>query len=379
MLSPMLIVKYYIILDSDNEKVGKPVLRMFGITNERNSVCVIIEDFYPYFFVKCPPYFLSGNREDLRDFLNKILAESNGDEFFVKSIELSWKNTIFEFNNDMENYLKITVSTPKVVSKLREIFERGFEFRGIKFEHQTYESKVNFPLRYMIDRGIVGMSWITLPKTKYTIRQNKITNCQIEVEISFKDVVSHDPQGEHSKIAPIRILSIDIECAAQHGRFPNASIDPVIQIANICEEFGNPDPIIQNIFTYKSCAPIVGADVHPFEKEADMLKEWNNFIIDLDPDIITGYNINMFDLPYLINRAEALNVKDFNKLSRVKISKSKVKHNKSKVKGFKNREFIDINLDGRILLDMFTYIMKEHKLRSFSLNNVSFTFLGEQK
>jgi DNA polymerase delta subunit 1 len=87
----------------------------------------------------------------------------------------------------------------------------------------------------------------------------------------------------------------------------------------------------------------------------------------------------MFDIPYLINRADHLKIKEFNKLSRVKISASKIKHNKSKVKGFKNRDFVDVNLDGRILMDMFTYIIREHKLRSFSLNNVSYHFLGDQK
>jgi len=381
MLSLLPIVRIKLnFLVSDEEKLGKPILRMYGITDEGNSVCVIIEDFYPYFYVKCPPNFPENLLNTFLKFLNVKLNEFNDSEqFTVRSLEISKKYSIFEYGEAKENFIKITVSQPKVVSSLRELFERGFGFSGYEFERQTYESKVNFPLRYMIDRGIVGMSWITLPKTKYKIRHEKISNCQIEAEISYKDVVSHDPQGEYSKIAPIRILSIDIECAAQHGRFPNATIDPVIQIANICMEFGNPDPLIQKIFTFKSCAPIVGADVHSFDQEEAMLKQWNEFIIDLDPDIITGYNINNFDIPYLINRAETLKVKDFNKLSRVKISKSKVKHNKSKVKGFKNRDFVDINLDGRILLDMFTCIMKEHKLRSFSLNNVSYTFLGEQK
>ena len=30
---------------------------------------------------------------------------------------------------------------------------------------------------------------------------------------------------------------------------------------------------------------------------------------DCDPDIVTGYNINNFDLPYLLNRAKTLKVR----------------------------------------------------------------------
>lgn len=38
----------------------------------------------------------------------------------------------------------------------------------------------------------------------------------------------------------------------------------------------------------------------------------------VDPDIITGYNINGFDFPYLLDRAETLKVKNFPYLSRMR-------------------------------------------------------------
>jgi len=37
-----------------------------------------------------------------------------------------------------------------------------------------------------------------------------------------------------------------------------------------------------------------------------MLRGWRDFVRDVDPDIITGYNIVNFDLPYIIERAEFL-------------------------------------------------------------------------
>jgi DNA polymerase delta subunit 1 len=370
-------------LDSDEEKRGRPVLRMYGITQAGNSVCVLIHDFYPYFYVKMPPNFNKVNLEEFRSFLANKLIQSTGSNYkadeIIQRIDVENKINIFHFTENIEQFLKITLIVPKLVSTLREVFESGFSYFGHDFENRTYESKVNFPLRYMIDRGIVGMSWITLQSGKYKLRRSKISHCQIEAEVNYINVISHPPEGEYAKIAPIRILSIDIECAAPQGRFPSAQTDPVIQIANICVEFGNPEPIVQKLFSFRSCASIVGADIYAYEKEEEMLKEWREFIIELDPDIITGYNINGFDIPYLVNRAEKLKVADFNKLSKMRYANSKVKHSVAKSKGFKNREFTDVNIDGRILLDMYIYVMREYKLRSFSLNNVSFTFLGEQK
>lgn len=52
--------------------------------------------------------------------------------------------------------------------------------------------------------------------------------------------ISHAPEGEWAKIAPLRVLSFDIECAGRKGIFPEASVDPVIQIANMVTRQGQP-------------------------------------------------------------------------------------------------------------------------------------------
>ncbi len=54
----------------------------------------------------------------------------------------------------------------------------------------------------------------------------------------FDQLISHTPEGEWAKIAPLRILSFDIECAGRKGIFPEASVDPVIQIANMVTRQG---------------------------------------------------------------------------------------------------------------------------------------------
>ena len=40
---------------------------------------------------------------------------------------------------------------------------------------------------------------------------------QIEVDISYCDVNSRKPEGEWSKVAPLRVLSFDIECQGRKG------------------------------------------------------------------------------------------------------------------------------------------------------------------
>ena len=46
-----------------------------------------------------------------------------------------------------------------------------------------------------------------------------------------------------------------------------------------------------------------------------------DFVVASDPDLITGYNINNFDLPYLLDRAQALRIDDFPLFSRVRANR----------------------------------------------------------
>jgi len=104
----------------------------------------------------------------------------------------------------------------------------------------------------------------------------------------------------------LRILCLDIECQGRKGYFPEAEYDPVIQIANTVTVYGSDTPIEENVFTLKGCLPIVGAQIISSETEEDLLLKWRVFLQACDPDIITGYNVQSFGIPYILDRADAL-------------------------------------------------------------------------
>jgi DNA polymerase delta subunit 1 len=58
--------------------------------------------------------------------------------------------------------------------------------------------------------------------------------------------------------------------------------------------------------------------VHSYKTEGEMLRAWSEFFRLADADIVTGYNIANFDLPYLIGRAQTLKVADFALLGRLR-------------------------------------------------------------
>ena len=100
------------------------------------------------------------------------------------------------------------------------------------------------------------MNWIEIPAGMYKLLPDdkKKSQCQIELTVKYVNIInlyirltmldrwdkfiSHPPEGEWSRIAPLRILSFDIECAGRKGIFPEAQVDPVIQIANMVTRQG---------------------------------------------------------------------------------------------------------------------------------------------
>ena len=143
----------------------------------------------------------------------------------------------------------------------------------------------------MVDRDIVGCSWVTLPPNTWKARpwqsgpggapEKPTTQCQLEVDVWFSDIVAHAPDGDYLSIAPMRILSFDIECSGRPGVFPEPEKDAVIQIANHIMLQGESTTVVKNIFTLKECAPISGAQVLSFDTEEEMLRSWHQFLICL--------------------------------------------------------------------------------------------------
>lgn len=362
-------------------EANRPKLRMYGVTEDGHSVMANIYGFLPYFYVHCPRGFLEEDLGPFREFINKAT-----DPDAILDIQIVKKKSIWGYRGDTDvPFLKIILSIPRLVPKVRGAFEKGeldykelFNRGGMGTE--TYESNLLYVLRFMVDTKVTGMNWIEIPAGKYTVRKsNKTSDCQLEVDVQWDQFISHAPEGQWSHMAPFRILSFDIECAGRKGTFPDAKIDPVIQIANMVTRQGESKPFIRNVFTLNTCAHIVGSQVISHQHEGNMLQAWSDFVKRVDPDIIIGYNIANFDFPYLMDRAEALKVKEFPYLGRLTHSKTYVRTTHFSSKAYGTRDSKETVLEGRLQLDIIQVMQRDYKLRSYSLNSVCAHFLGEQK
>jgi len=421
--------EYYIGFDPMNnnrsdQRSKRAIIKLFGVTKSGESVLCHCVGFAPYFYCNTWPGFVKGRDEDkVRNALEQRLRSNDvANKFkcdvYVPRVVSEEKQSIWGYHfGAMVTVLKIYLSLPTLSTAARKIIIDGMRLPGHSdlFSSTTYESSMVITLRYMIDQHIVGAGWVEVDAADYDVvpQRRQSSRCTLEVVARWDKVRGIDIK-EKGEIAPLRILSFDIECMCGEG-FPEATRqnDRVIQISNVCyvqgaeeetegddvEMKGNEDSSTsngvkvskspspehgdvyfhQNVFTLNSCAPIAGCNVYSFETERDLLREWAKFFRKLDPDILTGYNIVNFDLPYLLTRAEYLGISEFGYLGREKHKKSVIKESSFSSRAYGSSKSKDINIAGRVQMDLLPIIRRDHKLRSYSLNAVSFEFLKSQK
>jgi DNA polymerase delta subunit 1 len=382
-------------------EIGVPVIKIYGCSEEGYSVALSVYNFAPYIWVPVPPLskeeeeekgksnICENFRQALENALKLKAKQTKKGEFevnqYVTSVGIEKKMTLMGYHEEKSDFFKITFTSPKHVVQARSILEErlivdGLDKKNVKY--LTYESNVLFVLRFMIDCGIGGASWLSLKAGQYNLippnRRRCNTTIEAEVDCDALGVYKVDDES-WSHNAPLRLLSFDIECAGRPGSFPDPTKDPVIQIANYVTVHGQEQPLFKNIFVLNSCAAISGVDVRCFQTERELLLAWSEFVLTIDPDIMTGYNIVKFDFIYLKERAEALGLNKFPFFTRLVKGKISVKDAKFSSAQTGTRESKEWFIEGRIVFDVFQVIQKDHKLSSYTLNNVSSHFLGEQK
>jgi DNA polymerase elongation subunit (family B) len=162
---------------------------------------------------------------------------------------------------------------------------------------------------------------------------------------------------------------------------PELEGDKIIQIGTTVHIYGTDDIIYKSIVSLDTCDDIEGSTVISCKTEKDLLLKWKLEMMNINPDIIIGYNIWGFDMEYIWNRAKEENViKQFASgfgrtvsreitLIEQKLSSSALGDNTLKL----------FDMDGIVTIDLFKVMQRDHKLDSYKLDNVASIFIGSKK
>lgn len=305
------------------------------------------------------------------------------------------------FDPERHTFVKIYFAYPGLVRSARMLIEEEGPETPWKIPI-TYEADVDFVVRYMADNDYTGEMTLLAPPGSYRIITDGSeirTNTDIEITIDDHTTLQPIADGDPRYITMGKkvFMSLDgemepfIKGNRPEGRFPRPHLDRVLQIGVVLWVEGMPDSERRFVFCLGRVSSEAIRRNHPaavvfwYSSEAAMLSSFREFVVATDPDVLTGYNIENFDIPYLIERAETLakqgatELKKFPYLGRVRYRRSRVKAAKFESRAHGRMDRKETNIDGRVQFDMLYICQKAYKLRSYKLEAISQKFLGVGK
>jgi DNA polymerase elongation subunit (family B) len=187
---------------------------------------------------------------------------------------------------------------------------------------------------------------------------------------------------------------IDFEMMSHKRLFPKAAnARDVLMVASIVSQrTGKPETLQALCIYLGTIAPDASdADLNgvPIRKiacrtERDLLVAFQDALTVLDPDIISGYNIEGFDLPYFADRLVLPNGLKMSNFGRIE---KELPALRDRLREMSKREekqmgvFFDrqLTVPGRIVFDLMPYIKRTFSLRRYNLETVSQTILKTGK
>lgn len=342
------------------------VLRLFGATMSGASVSLEVHGFKPYFYVYANPL-------PSAEAIQRQIGSTSAQLLDGLEIDVVDRTSIYYYRPGHAKFMRISSPLSKNLRDVQNCIRRTMTHCDL------FDCGLPFPLRYMLDKQMVGCGWVGVaPGCVRASEATGTSNCQIELVAQHGETVKAVKNKD--EVAPLRILSFDIECYSRPGVFPVANMDSVIQIGNVVLRQGETEPFISNVFVLGTCNNFDSAvRVHSFENEGDMLLAWSQFVVCVDPDVIIGYNHQNFDFTYLLDRAEHLGLKRFSCFSRLRHAVCQHKPSTFSSKAYGAREQEMTTVRGRLVLDVMLSVMRNHKLRQYTLNSVAQHFLKDQK
>jgi DNA polymerase elongation subunit (family B) len=188
-------------------------------------------------------------------------------------------------------------------------------------------------------------------------------------------------------VASPLIMGFDIEVNSMNpSAMPKAEKpgDKVFQISCVLSRHGDDEKDMKKfLLTLGEPDPkIVGEDteIYMYETEHDLLIGYTEFIQEQNPNIIVGYNILNFDIPYMIDRAK-MNycIFDFDQQGFNKYGHAKEKTIKWSSSAYGNQTFQFLDAEGRLYVDLLPLVKRDYKMDNYKLKTISTFFLGSTK
>jgi DNA polymerase elongation subunit (family B) len=376
--------------DSEKEYTA---IRLYGLNEQNETICLIIDDFTPSIQIELPEKinWVNGNAQALGTKLDSLITSSR--QRPIKKV-LRNKYKLYganmhivkgEYTRKVFPYLKCSFSSMFHIRNLERLLNRPVTIPGIgSIKFRVHEQNTNPILQMFSTRQIPTAGWISFVGNPID-ESDKITLAKYEYKVNYESLNTYTSVND-TFVKP-KTMSFDIEVNSSDPTAMPQSMrigDKIFQISCIIKNIGDPDNMRRDYLltlgdpSQEYTGPNV--TIMTFKSEGALLKGFTGLVRRENPNIMIGYNIFTFDIPYMIDRAKLTSVmSDFDKLGFHSFAHAKEKTVKWNSKAYKDQEFKFLEAEGRLFIDFLPIVKRDFKLENYRLKTVSSKFLGETK
>ncbi len=326
--------------------------------------------------------------------------------FIVASFDIECTSSHGDFPLAKKDYEKVAIELNTLINKLpKNITEEnvkniiieaiisGFDENYIcdyKLSKIFTKREVNLiKIKELLLRGCIEDIY-TILKGKMQLVKDDATLYSLNKSFKKENIIENETELEENEMETFRNIfrqgkdtnnSVTIIIKQLTDKltelFPEIEGDKVIQIGTTFHKYGERECYYKHIVTLDTCNEIEGVEVLSVDNETDLIKEWVKILNNMDPDIMTGYNILGFDFDFLYKRSIELNIrKQFLKINRIKNHASEWKVQTLSSSALGDNELKYVKMEGRVIIDVMKVVQRDHKLDSYKLDAVSSEFIS---
>jgi DNA polymerase elongation subunit (family B) len=246
-------------------------------------------------------------------------------------------------------------------------------------ELKTWENDIGSIRKFLSTRNVRYSQWFTIQGREPT-PDEKSSRLSREYIGDRRTMVPVDEEISKSWLTYPLMLSWDIETYSDNHK----ALPKKYNLKHVCymisllfKRLGKPG-ITRHAIVLGECNPIPGAIIHNVKTELELIRKFEDLIIEKDPDIVEGYNIIGYDYPYLDARLKR-RLETWRSLGRLLDTPSIMSTKVWESRAYGIQSLSILSMPGRISIDLLPIIQRDYKLDKYTLDFVSNKFIGKNK
>lgn len=379
-------------------------IHIFGLNEANESVYILVSDFRPYVYLELPNEieWTSGRISILGAKLDELCGNTTHGCRPVKKEYVEKHKLYFAKYNPagptgapapaMYPFLKCSFNCHSQIRFFRYKLTNNVFVPSIgPVRLLVHEDDADPIIQFRCEQHLPAANWVSFPGAQVSDAERR-SLCKHEFHVSYRKIRPHPHRT--SIVRPL-MMSIDIEVNSSNPNKVPTAIEPedkIFQISAVLCRQGDPDERYDKYLltlarnrkgdVVETDHEALGHDVEllMFNSEGALLQGLRDLILERDPQIIMGYNIFRFDLPYIYDRAKlTFTISDVDQMSCLIGHHSRMTPIRWSSKAFGKQDYQYLDTIGRLWIDFFIIANNEYQFGDYKLKTVADNLIGQTK